>query len=336
MYDDRLISAHALPSEKQPDRALRPTSLQSYIGQKNITELLGISITAAKYRGSPLDHTLIFGPPGLGKTTLANIIAYEMGVNIVTTTGPVLEKAVDLAAILNGLQANDILFIDEIHRLPPKVEEVLYSAMEDYEIDILIGEGAGANTMRLPLSPFTLVGATTRAGSLTAPLYARFGNHYNLQFYTHEELGQIIINSGLKMGMQIDIISAGEIARRSRGTPRVANRLLRRVRDFADVLNSGVVTPEITCLTLDKLDIDPYGLDQLDYRLLDVLINRFKGTAGIDALASSIGEDKVTLEDVVEPYLIQQGFIIRTPRGRAATDKARAYLAQYLREEEDA
>ncbi|RIY31923.1 Holliday junction branch migration DNA helicase RuvB [Psittacicella melopsittaci] len=327
MQDEmRLVSAQEGVGEKQPDRALRPVDLAGYIGQESIVELLSVSIHAAKKRGEPLDHTLIFGPPGLGKTTLANIIAHEMGVNIVTTTGPVLEKAVDLAAILNGLQPNDILFIDEIHRLPAKVEEVLYSAMEDYEIDILIGEGAGANTMRLPLSPFTLVGATTRAGSLTGPLYARFGNHYNLSFYQAQELAQIIINSANKLQIVIDAASALEIAKRSRGTPRIANRLLRRVRDFADVLNQGEISYEITCLTLDKLNIDSCGLDRLDYRLLDTLINQFNGTAGIEALASSIGEDRLTLEDVVEPYLIQQGFIIRTPRGRMVTDKAKMYM----------
>ncbi|MFC6275964.1 Holliday junction branch migration DNA helicase RuvB [Psittacicella hinzii] len=325
--EQRLVSAEQATGEKQPDRALRPKQLDSYIGQDDIVELLTVSIAAAKQRHAPLDHTLIFGPPGLGKTTLANIIANEMGVNIVTTTGPVLEKSVDLAAILNGLQPNDILFIDEIHRLPAKVEEVLYSAMEDYEIDILIGEGAGANTMRLPLSPFTLIGATTRAGSLTGPLYARFGNHYNLKFYKVEELAQIILNSAAKLQVHMEKESALEIAKRARGTPRIANRLLRRVRDFADVLNHGQVSLDITKLTLDKLNIDAHGLDRLDYRLLHTLINQFGGTAGIDALASSIGEDRLTLEDVVEPYLIQQGFILRTPRGRMATDKAKAYMA---------
>ncbi|RIY33519.1 Holliday junction branch migration DNA helicase RuvB [Psittacicella hinzii] len=324
--DNRLISAQEAQGERQPDRALRPLALDDYIGQKSIVELLSVGIQASKRRGDPLDHTLIFGPPGLGKTTLANIIANEMGVNIVTTTGPVLEKAVDLAAILNSLQANDILFIDEIHRLPAKVEEVLYSAMEDYEIDILIGEGAGANTMRLPLSPFTLVGATTRAGSLTGPLYARFGNHFNLTFYEVEELAQIIINSANKLHIDIDTSSAVEIAKRSRGTPRIANRLLRRVRDFAEVYNGGVVSHDLTCLTLDKLNIDSSGLDRLDYRLLDTLIKQFNGIAGIEALASSLGEDKLTIEDVVEPYLIQQGFLIRTPRGRMATDKAKRYM----------
>lgn len=321
---DRLIAGGcANPNEENVDRALRPTRLADYVGQKAVREQLQIFIEAARRRGDPLDHLLLFGPPGLGKTTLAHIVAEEMGVNLRQTSGPVLERPGDLAAILTNLEKNDVLFIDEIHRLSPVVEEILYPALEDYQIDIMIGEGPAARSIKLDLPPFTLIGATTRAGSLTNPLRARFGIVNQLQFYTTEELITIVRRSARLLGVSIDPEGAAEIASRSRGTPRVANRLLRRVRDYAEVRHDGTITREVASAALTMLDVDPVGLDFIDRRFLLTILEKFSGgPVGIDNLAAAIGEDRDTLEDVVEPYLIQQGFLLRTPRGRMAAHRA--------------
>ena len=318
---DRLIAGGcANPNEENVDRALR---LADYVGQKAVREQLQIFIEAARRRGDPLDHLLLFGPPGLGKTTLAHIVAEEMGVNLRQTSGPVLERPGDLAAILTNLEKNDVLFIDEIHRLSPVVEEILYPALEDYQIDIMIGEGPAARSIKLDLPPFTLIGATTRAGSLTNPLRARFGIVNQLQFYTTEELITIVRRSARLLGVSIDPEGAAEIASRSRGTPRVANRLLRRVRDYAEVRHDGTITREVASAALTMLDVDPVGLDFIDRRFLLTILEKFSGgPVGIDNLAAAIGEDRDTLEDVVEPYLIQQGFLQRTPRGRMAAHRA--------------
>lgn len=324
----RLVSAVPESSREEAlERALRPKGLHEYVGQAKVREQLEIFIGAARQRGEALDHVLLFGPPGLGKTTLSHIIAHELGVNLRQTSGPVLEKPKDLAALLTSLEPNDVLFIDEIHRLPAVVEEILYPAMEDYQIDIMIGEGPAARSIKLDLQPFTLVGATTRAGMLTNPLRERFGIVARLEFYSAQELMRIVERSAGLMGAPIEPEGAYEIARRSRGTPRIANRLLRRVRDYADVKGSGTITREIAQRALAMLDVDPLGLDVMDRKLLEALIHKFDGgPVGLDNIAASIGEEPGTIEDVIEPYLIQQGYLQRTPRGRCATQAAYRHL----------
>ncbi len=318
---DRLITPESThPTEDLFERALRPKCLNDYVGQQKIRNQLEIFIQAARERGDALDHVLFFGPPGLGKTTLAHILATEMGVNLKQTSGPVLERPGDLAALLTNLQTNDLLFIDEIHRLSPIIEEILYPAMEDYQIDIMIGEGPGARSLKLDLQPFTLVGATTKAGMLTNPLRDRFGIVSRLEFYTPDELTGIVTRSAQLLNTSTTHEGCFEIARRSRGTPRIANRLLRRVRDFAQVKANGQITANVAHQALQLLDIDSLGLDPMDQRLLTTLIEKFNGgPVGLDNLAAAIGEEKETIEDVLEPYLIQEGFIQRTPRGRIAT-----------------
>ena len=322
--DERIVTpGSANPNEENIDRALRPVRLTDYVGQPAVREQLEVFIAAARLRGEPLDHLLLFGPPGLGKTTLAHIVANEMGVNLRQTSGPVLERPGDLAAILTNLEHNDVLFIDEIHRLSPVVEEILYPALEDYQIDIMIGEGPAARSIKIDLPPFTLIGATTRAGSLTNPLRARFGIVNQLQFYTPEELSRIVHRSAKLLGVAIEDEGAFEIARRSRGTPRVANRLLRRVGDDSGVKHDGRITQDGAAAALQMLSVDAVGLDQIDTKFLLTIIEKFGGgPVGIDNLAAAVGEDRDTLEDVVEPYLIQQGFVQRTPRGRVATPQA--------------
>ncbi|WBY03635.1 Holliday junction branch migration DNA helicase RuvB [Ramlibacter tataouinensis] len=324
----RVVSAApASPNEEAIERALRPKLLAEYVGQAKTREQLEIFIGAAKMRGEALDHVLLFGPPGLGKTTLSHIIAHELGVNLRQTSGPVLEKPKDLAALLTNLERNDVLFIDEIHRLSPVVEEILYPALEDYQIDIMIGEGPAARSIKLDLQPFTLVGATTRAGMLTNPLRDRFGIVARLEFYTAGELARIVRRSASLLEAPIDDAGAAEIARRSRGTPRIANRLLRRVRDYADVKGSGRIDQEIAHKALAMLDVDPQGFDVMDRKLLEAVIHRFDGgPVGLDNIAASIGEERDTIEDVIEPYLIQQGYLQRTPRGRVATLAAYRHL----------
>lgn len=324
----RVVSAApASPNEEAIERALRPKDLSQYVGQAKAREQLEIFIGAAKHRGEALDHVLLFGPPGLGKTTLAHIVAAELGVNLRQTSGPVLEKPKDLAAILTNLEKNDVLFVDEIHRLSPVVEEILYPALEDYQIDIMIGEGPAARSIKLDLQPFTLVGATTRAGMLTNPLRDRFGIVARLEFYTAEELTRIVTRSAGLLNVAVEPAGALEIARRSRGTPRIANRLLRRVRDYAQVKGDGRIDATTADKALAMLDVDPQGFDVMDRKLLEAVIHRFDGgPVGLDNVAAAIGEEPGTIEDVIEPYLIQQGYLQRTPRGRVATLAAYRHL----------
>ncbi|OCF97189.1 Holliday junction DNA helicase RuvB [Gilliamella sp. wkB195] len=325
---DRLIAPQAQKEEESLDRAIRPKYLDEYIGQPQVREQMKIFIQAAKQRSDALDHVLIFGPPGLGKTTLANIVANEMNVNLRTTSGPVLEKAGDLAAMLTNLEPNDVLFIDEIHRLSPVVEEILYPAMEDYQLDIMIGEGPAARSIKIDLPPFTLIGATTRAGSLTSPLRDRFGIVQRLEFYRVEDLEYIVSRSAKFLGLDLSKEGAFLIAKRSRGTPRIANRLLRRVRDYADVKSKGVIDERIATQALDMLDVDNEGFDYMDRKLLLAIIEKFMGgPVGLDNIAAAIGEERETIEDVLEPFLIQQGYIQRTPRGRIATPHAYRHFA---------
>jgi Holliday junction DNA helicase RuvB len=333
---DRIISADPFEPESRQDNAIRPKSLTEYVGQRPVHDQMEIFFSAALGRGEALDHTLIFGPPGLGKTTLANIIANEMGVSIKSTSGPVLEKAGDLAAMLTNLESGDVLFIDEIHRLSPAIEEVLYPAMEDYQLDIMIGEGPAARSIKLDLPNFTLVGATTRAGLLTSPLRDRFGIVQRLEFYNIDDLTHIATRSANLLGVAIDPQGAAEIAKRSRGTPRIANRLLRRVRDYAQVKGEGHITKDIADAALNMLNVDAKGFDHMDRRFLLALIEKFDGgPVGVESLAAAISEEKGTIEDVIEPYLIQQGYILRTPRGRMVTSSAYLHLGFNLPEGND-
>ena len=333
--DNRLITSTPLKGDEVVDRAIRPKKLSDYVGQPAVREQMEIFIQAAKQREEELDHTLIFGPPGLGKTTLAHIIANEMGVGLKQTSGPVLERAGDLAALLTNLDENDVLFVDEIHRLSPVVEEVLYPAMEDFQLDIMIGEGPAARSIKLDLKPFTLVGATTRAGLLTSPLRDRFGIVQRLEFYNVDDLTNIVQRSAKILNLKTEASGARQIAIRSRGTPRIANRLLRRVRDYAEVKSDGIITDAIASAAMDMLEVDPHGLDQMDRKMLLAIMQKFDGgPVGIDSLAAAVGEERGTLEDVIEPYLIQQGFIMRTARGRLATRHAYLHFGldvpQYL------
>lgn len=324
---DRLIAPAAKEREDHLDRTVRPKSLADYVGQPAVREQMEIFIGAAKKRGEALDHTLVFGPPGLGKTTLANIIANEMNVSLKSTSGPVLEKAGDLAALLTNLEPGDVLFIDEIHRLSPVVEEILYPAMEDFQLDIMIGEGPAARSIKLDLPQFTLVGATTRAGLLTSPLRDRFGIVQRLEFYNVADLTHIVARSSALLGVKMDIEGAAEVAKRARGTPRIANRLLRRVRDYAEMKGDGTVSAQMADSALNMLNVDERGFDHMDRRLLTAMMNNFDGgPVGVESLAAAISEDRGTIEDVIEPYLIQQGFMARTPRGRILTNNAYLYF----------
>jgi holliday junction DNA helicase RuvB len=325
--DPRLINASPADDDVQYEAGLRPRTLDDYIGQERVRENLHVSITAARQRGEALDHVLLFGPPGLGKTTLAYVIGNEMGVPVRATSGPVLEKPGDLAAILTNLKARDVLFIDEVHRMSPTIEEILYPAMEDFELDIVIGQGPSARSVKVPLQPFTLIGATTRAGLLTAPLRARFGIVHRLDFYQEVDLTEIVTRSARILGVETAPAAAQELARRSRGTPRIANRLLRRVRDFAQVRADGRITPEVCHSALELLEVDAHGFDEADRRLLRTIIDKFGGgPVGLNSLAAAIGEEKDAIEDIYEPYLIQIGFLDRTSRGRVATARAYEYF----------
>lgn len=326
-FEERMVTPREVEEDREAEVTLRPQTLVEYIGQDKVKENLAVYIEAAKRRGDPLDHVLLYGPPGLGKTTLSSIIAHEMGVNLRVTTGPAIEKAGDLAAILTNLQPNDVLFIDEIHRLNRQVEEILYPALEDHAIDIIMGKGPSARSLRVDLNPFTLVGATTRAGQLSSPLRDRFGVILRLELYTTEQLTDIVRRSAMLLKIPCSIDGAMEIAGRARGTPRIANRLLKRVRDFADVMGNGEITQEIAHMALDRLEIDELGLDSNDRRMLEMIIKGYSGgPVGLETLASALGEETVTLEDVCEPYLMQLGFLARTPRGRCATVLAYQHL----------
>lgn len=326
-FEERMVTPREVEEDHEVEVSLRPQTLVEYIGQDKVKENLAVYIEAAKRRGDPLDHVLLYGPPGLGKTTLSSIIAHEMGVNLRVTTGPAIEKAGDLAAILTNLQPNDVLFIDEIHRLNRQVEEILYPALEDHAIDIIMGKGPSARSLRVDLNPFTLVGATTRAGQLSSPLRDRFGVILRLELYTTEQLTDIVRRSAMLLKIPCSIDGAMEIASRARGTPRIANRLLKRVRDFADVMGNGEITQEIAHMALNRLEIDELGLDSNDRRMLEMIIKGYSGgPVGLETLASALGEEKVTLEDVCEPYLMQLGFLARTPRGRCATALAYQHL----------
>ena len=326
-FEERMVTPREVEEDHEVEVSLRPQTLVEYIGQDKVKENLAVYIEAAKRRGDPLDHVLLYGPPGLGKTTLSSIIAHEMGVNLRVTTGPAIEKAGDLAAILTNLQPNDVLFIDEIHRLNRQVEEILYPALEDHAIDIIMGKGPSARSLRVDLNPFTLVGATTRAGQLSSPLRDRFGVILRLELYTTEQLTDIVRRSAMLLKIPCSIDGAMEIASRARGTPRIANRLLKRVRDFADVMGNGEITQEIAHMALNRLEIDELGLDSNDRRMLEMIIKGYGGgPVGLETLASALGEETVTLEDVCEPYLMQLGFLARTPRGRCATALAYQHL----------
>jgi len=327
MTDERLVTASRVEDDAQYESGLRPRTLDEYIGQDKIRENLHVAITAARQRGEALDHVLLYGPPGLGKTTLAYVIGNEMGVPVRATAGPVIEKPGDLAAMLTNLQQHEVLFIDEIHRLSPTIEEILYPAMEDYELDIVIGQGPSARSVKVPLQRFTLIGATTRAGLLTSPLRARFGIVHRLDFYTVADIEEILRRSARILGVPMDAAAAAELARRSRGTPRIANRLLRRVRDFAQVRADGRISPDVAAAALKLLEVDEHGFDEVDRRLLRTIIDKFSGgPVGVNSLAAAIHEEKDAIEDIYEPFLIQAGFLERTPRGRVATARAYAYF----------